>query len=520
MQTVTPGPKRWWALVAIVLCTLTLGFDTTILNVGLPTLAAELDAGTSQLQWIVDAYVLVFAGLILPMGALGDRFGRKRLMLIGLALFAAASLAATYAGSAETVIAARALMGVGAAILTPLTGATLPVMFPPHERPKAIAMLTLGMGIGLPLGPIIGGYLLEHFWWGSIFLINVPVAAVALLAVATLIPESRSGNPKPVDVAGGVTSTAGLVLFVYGVIEAPGRGWTDPLVLATLAGGLLLLVAFAVVERRARQPMIDLRWLRRPRFAWGTATATLVSFSLFGLLFVLPLFLQAVRGHDALEVGVRLLPLIGGLFVGAPLAARLTTAVGTKIPVTFGLAVAAGGLLLGTQTGAGSGYGFLAAWMTITGFGIGLALSPSMDAVLGELPHDEAGSGTAVTMSLRQTAGALGVALLGSLLSAVYRSGLDGAPTAARESITGALAAAAGAGDAALAAAARAAFSGAMAAVLLVCAVLSAIGSVLAALLLPARPDGVSAAPGPAGAERAPSTEDARELADELSRSA
>ena len=204
METVTSSPKRWWALVAIVLCTLTLGFDTTILNVGLPTLATALGAGTSELQWIVDAYILVFAGLLLPMGALGDRYGRKRLLLVGLALFAAASLFAVYAGSAGQVIAARAAMGVGAAILTPLTAATLPVMFPPDERPKAIALLSMGMGLGLPLGPIIGGYLLEHFWWGSIFLVNVPVAAVALLAVATLIPESRAATPKPVDLTGGL----------------------------------------------------------------------------------------------------------------------------------------------------------------------------------------------------------------------------------------------------------------------------------------------------------------------------
>jgi EmrB/QacA subfamily drug resistance transporter len=510
METFTSSPKRWWALVAIVLCALTLGFDTTILNVALPTLATDLSAGTSELQWIVDAYVLVFAGLILPMGALGDRYGRKRMLLLGLALFAASSLFAVYAAGPAGVIGARAVMGVGAAILTPLTLATLPVLFAPHERSKAIALLTMGMGIGLPLGPIIGGYLLEHFWWGAIFLINVPVAAVALLAVATLIPESRARDPKPVDVAGGVLSTVGLVLFVYGVIEAPVRGWTDPLVLAALVAGVLLLVAFVAVERRLTTPMIDLRWFSRPRFALGTAAATIVSFSLFGLLFVLPQFFQAVRGHDALAVGLRLLPLIGGLFFGAPLAARLTTRLGTKIPVVLGMGIAAAALLLGSRTDAGSGYGFIAAWLAIAGFGVGLALSPSMDAVVGELPHDEAGSGSAVTMSLRQTGGALGVALLGSLLSAVYRNGVgDGAPAAARESVNAALAVAARAGDAALATAARTAYVDAMDAVLLACAGLTVVGAVLAAFLLPAHGDAASTP-----------DDDARELADELSRSA
>jgi hypothetical protein len=324
-----------------------------------------------------------------------------------------------------------------------------------------------------------------------------------------LIPESRSASPKPVDVAGGVLSTAGLVLFVYGVIEAPVRGWVDPLVLGALVAGVALLGAFVTAERRAAQPMIDLRWLRRPRFAWGTAAATIVSFTLFGLLFVLPQFFQAVRGHDALEVGLRLLPLIGGLFVGAPLAARLTTAVGTKIPVVFGMGVAATALALGA--GTGTAYGFIATWLALAGFGIGLALSPSMDAVLGELPQDEAGTGTAVTMALRQTGGALGVALLGSILSAVYRGGVgDGGPPAARESVNGALAVAQQAGDAALAAAARTSFAEAMDAVLLACAGLATIGAVLAALRLPAR----------AAEGSTPTADDARELADELPRPA
>jgi EmrB/QacA subfamily drug resistance transporter len=481
--------KRWWALVAIVLCTLTLGFDLTILNVALPTLAADLDAGTSELQWIVDAYVLVFAGLLLPMGALGDRFGRRRLLLAGLVLFGAASVLAVFATGAGQVIVARTLMGVGAAVLTPLTAAMIPVMFDADERPKAIALLTMGMGIGLPLGPIIGGYLLEHFWWGSIFLINVPAAAIALVAVATLIPESRSAHPKAIDLAGGLLSTAGLTLFVYGVIEAPVRGWADPLALGPMVAGLALLAVFVAVERRTAEPMLDLGLFRRPRFAWGTAAGTIATFSLAGLLFVLPQFLQAVRDLDAFEVGLRLLPLIAGLFVGAPVAARLTAWTGTKVPVVTGLLVAAVGLLVGTATTPDSPYGFVATWLLLIGLGVGLALSPAMDAVLGELPHDDAGSGTAVTMTLRQTGGALGVALLGSLLSAVYRADLGpDAPAAARDSLTGALAL----GDAGLAAAARQAFTSGMAAVLTVCAALAVLGALAVARWLPARPTAVA----------------------------
>ncbi|MEV6925912.1 MFS transporter [Dactylosporangium sp. NPDC051485] len=502
MDDVTSSPRRWWALVAIVLSVLTVGFDTTILNVALPTLATALNAGSDDLQWIVNAYVLVFAGLLLVMGALGDRYGRKRLLMIGLLVFAGASLIAVYAGSASQIIAARALMGVGGAILTPLTMAVLPVLFDERDRGKAISLVTMGMGIGLPLGPIIGGYLLEHFWWGSIFVINVPVALIALVAVAFLIPESRSANPKRIDYLGAALSTLGLVALVYGVIEAPARGWTDARVLASLAAGALLLLAFALVERRLAQPMIDLRLFRRPRFAWGTAAGVLASFALFGALFILPQYLQAVRGNDALGVGLRLLPLIGGMFFGAPLGERLAHLTQTRIPVALGLLIGAAGMVMGARTGIGSGYGYVAAWLAITGAGVGLALTPSMDAVLGSLPRDDAGSGTAITMTLRQVGGALGVALLGSLASAVYRDGLDTAPETARQSISAAVLLAARTGDRALALAARTSFLDAMAAVLLVCAAIAVVGAVLVAFFLP----------------RAQSPDTAEESVDELSR--
>jgi EmrB/QacA subfamily drug resistance transporter len=488
------GAKRWWALVAIVLSILTIGFDTTILNVALPTLATAIDAGTDQLQWIVNAYVLVFAGLLLPMGVLGDRYGRKRLLLLGLALFGGASLLAVFAQNAGQLIAARAVMGIGGAILTPVTMAVLPVLFEPEERGKAIAATTMGMGIGLPLGPIIGGLLLRHFWWGSVFLVNIPVAVIAFIAVCFLVPESRDPRPERVDLPGTLLSITGLTSFVYGVIEAPNRGWTDGWVLGTLALGVVLLGTFAVVERRVEAPMIDLRLFRRRRFAWGTASSTISSFSLFGLLFVLPLYLQAVRGHDALGVGVRLLPLIGGLFVGAPLSSRLVERIGSKIPVAAGLTIAAAGLAMGAGTGTGSGYGYVAAWLAIAGLGVGVALTPAMDAVMGELPRERAGSGTAVTMTVRQVAGALGVALLGSIASAVYQNRLDTgalpAPAAkiAEDSVAGGMKVAQQLGDGGLAQAAGSAYLHGMSVVLLVCASLALLGAVLVTAFLPARP--------------------------------
>jgi len=476
--------RRWWALGALVLSLLTIGFDATILNVALPNLATALDAGTAKLQWIIDAYILVFAGLLLPAGAFGDRYGRKLFLLLGLGLFGAASVVASYAGDAGTVIGARALMGIGAAILTPITAAIIPTLFPPAERAKAIAFMAIGLGAGVPLGPIVGGYLLKHFWWGAVFLVNVPVVIIAMIAVAVLIPESKDPTPRRVDVVGGLLSTAGLVAFVYAVIAAPTDGWTSARVLVGGLGGGALIGAFVAWERRVADPMIDLSLFRRPRFLWGSVAGTVASFGMFGLLFVLPLYLQAVQGNDALGTGVRLLPMMGGLIVGARASEKIAARFGTRLPIVAGLALITAGLAIGALTTVDSGYGFVAGWLAVVGLGIGLALAPAMDAVMGELPPERTGSGSAVTMALRQVGGALGVALLGSLSSAVYTANLKrdaglppAAAEAARDSVAGAVAVAGRLGDAALAADARTAFASAMAAVLVACAVVTAGGA-------------------------------------------
>jgi EmrB/QacA subfamily drug resistance transporter len=488
------GSRRWWALGALILSLLAIGFDGTILNVALPTLATALHAGTGALQWMVDAYVLVFAGLLLPMGALGDRYGRKRLLLVGLALFGGASVVATFAGSTGPLIAARALMGLGAAVITTVTLAVVPAIFPPDERAKAVSFVAIGLGLGVPIGPILGGYLLGHFWWGSVFLVNLPIAALATLAVALLVPESRDPVVRRPDVPGGVLSTAGLLTFVYGVIEAPGRGWGSPVVVGSVAAGLVLLAAFVAWERRSRAPMIDLTLFARPRFLWGTVAATLASFALFGLLFVLPQYLQSVGGHDAMGTGVRLLPVMAGLIVGARASTTLAERLGTRLPVTTGLALIGAGLGLGALTGIGTGYGFVATWLAVIGIGVGLTLAPAMDAVLGELPPDRAGSGTALTMTLRQVAGALGVALLGSVSSAAYtgRLHLDGLPAplaaAVRDSVPAGVAVAARLHNAALLGDVRAAYVHAMAVVLVVCAAVVVAGAFAVGRFLPARP--------------------------------
>jgi EmrB/QacA subfamily drug resistance transporter len=487
--------RRWWALGALVVCLLTLGLDGTILNVALPTLAEDLGAGTSQLQWIVDAYILVFAGLLLPLGALGDRVGRRRVLLAGLAVFLVSSLVAAWTTNADGLIVARAFMGLGSAIMTPMAMATLPVIFPPAERGRAISVMAAAMGVGVPLGPILGGWLLDHFWWGSVFLVNVPVALIGMAAALAFIPESRNPHARPADLLGGVLSTAGLVAVVYGVIEAPRRGWGDGVVVAALAAGLVLLLAFGLWERRYAYPMIDLGLFGRPRFLWGTTAATIGTFALFGLLFTLPQYLQSVQGHDAFATGVRLLPMMGGLILGAGGADRIVARIGTKIPVTLGLAVIGGGLVLGATTGPEDGYRLTATWLAVVGFGVGLSLAPSMDAVLGELPPDDTGAGTALTMTLRQVGGALGIALLGSVLADTYRSRLDvgtlppDAAHAARESVAGAAALAERTHAAGLLESARDAYLHAMSAVLLVCAAIAFAGAVLVALRFPARPD-------------------------------
>ncbi|GGD10513.1 DHA2 family efflux MFS transporter permease subunit [Nocardioides daphniae] len=494
MTTSYDDPRRWWALAALGLAVLTLGFDITIMNVALPTIATELEVGTDGLQWMVNAYVLVIAGLMLTCGALGDRYGRRRLLLIGLGLFGISSAIAAWADSAALVIAARGVMGVDAAILMPVAFAVLAALFGPSERGKAVSVLVMGLGVGIPLGPIIGGYLLEHFWWGSIFLINLPIALVGAIAIAVLLPESRDPSPRRPDIGGAVLSTVGLTSLVYGVIEAPTRGWSDPVTVGAITAGLLVLAGFAAWELRVREPMIDLHLFARPQFLWASVAGVLVTFGMLGLLFVVPQYLQFVAGHDPLATGIRLLPLIGGLVVGAPTGERLAARVGYRVPVSAGLAVLAAGVGVGAATDVASGYGFVAAWLAIAGLGIGMALAPAMDAVLDALPTEQAGSGTAITMTLRQTGGALGVALLGSLLAEGYTGRVDtaglpaAAAAAARESIAGALTAAARIGEPSLAVSANAAYLHGMSLVLIATAVTAGVSALLTGWLLPGEP--------------------------------
>ncbi|MFC4499859.1 MULTISPECIES: MFS transporter [Streptomyces] len=513
--TVTPNPRRWWALGALVASMLTLGFDMTILNVALPTMAAELGATTGQQQWMADAYVVVFAALMLPAGLLGDRFGRRRILIVGLGIFLVGSLAGALAGNVEWVVAARAFMGVGGALVTPLALSVLPSLFGSEERTKAVGVISAASALGLPLGPIIGGWLLDHFWWGSVFLVNVPMAAIGIAACVFLLPETSDPASPKVDALSTALTATGLGALIYAIIEAPGRGWGDPLVLAMSGAAAVLITGLVLRERRVARPMLDMELLSHRGFLFSTLAATLVMFVLSGLMFVLPPYLQAVLGHDALGTGLRLLPMMGGLMVSARAAQPVVARFGPRAVVSAGLVVLAFSALLGSRTTVDSGYGFTALWLCVTGLGFGLAVVPAMDGALAALPRDRAGSGSGLLMTMRQVGAAIGIALLGSLLAGVFRDRLDvtglPAPAAdtAGDSVVAAHLIAERTGSAHLAASADSAYVHGMGVILLVCGVAALVTALLAAAFLP------KATPAPATESTGPDmgvpAEDARQ---------
>ena len=518
-----PERRRWLALGALALSVLVVGLDLTVLNLALPTLGADLHASTSDLQWFIDAYSLVLAAALLPAGLLGDRYGRKKLLVAALILFGVASLACAYSQTSGQLIAARAVLGLGAAVILPLSIAVIPVLFAPEERQKAIAVVMASVFIGYPLGPILGGWLLDTFWWGSVFLINVPVIVIALTAVAVLMPESRSEQRPRIDVAGVVISSLGLTSLVYGFIKAGQDGWGDVTVLATIAGGVAILAGFVLWERRVArrpggQPLVELTLFRSPAFTWGTILSTLVSFALFGILFAMPLYFRDVRGLDSLGAGLRLLPMIGGMVVGMAAGTRLQAPrkaqetgpaaspgprVSAKALVATGFAVMAAALATGAFTSVHSGTGFGAAWFAVAGAGLGLAMPSAMNAALGALSAERSGAGSALITAFRQVGAALGAAILGAVLSSAYQSQLDlaGLPAAAasavRSGISGGVAMAHDLGSAALLSSVSAAFVHGLDVMLWCCAGIALAAALLALAFLP-RQAGVPGAEVPA----------------------
>ncbi|WP_078656312.1 MFS transporter [Kitasatospora aureofaciens] len=485
-------PRRWLALVAVALSVLVISFDMTILNVALPTLAAQLQAGTGQQQWIVDAYTLVFAAAMLPAGLLGDRYGRRRTLTAGLALFGLASAVGMLTDSPGTLIAARAAMGLAGALVMPMSLAVIPAIFPAAEQRRATAILTAAIAGGAPLGPLIGGLLLQHFWWGSVFAVNVPLTAIGIVACVLLLPESRNPAAPRMDLPGTVLAATGLGALTYGIIEGADRGWNDPLVLATLIGSVLLLTALVLRSRRQSDPMLDLTLLADPTFRWSSVAATLISLVLFGAFFVLPLYFQSVLGTDALGSGLRLMPMMLGLLAAARFTEPLVTRIGARAVITLGLALLGAALLFGSRTDGSDGYGRAAVWLTVLGVGMGLSLITAQSSALITLPPARAGVGSGLLQTLRQVGGAVGIAAFGSLLAGAYRGALDtgglsaGAAHRAGKSVVAADAIARETGRPALGAAAHTAYVHGMTVVLLVAGLVAVGSAVLVAARMPA----------------------------------
>jgi EmrB/QacA subfamily drug resistance transporter len=489
--------KRWWALGALCLSLVVIGMDNTILNVALPTLSRDLGASASQLQWMVDSYVLVFAGLLLTMGALGDRFGRKKALNIGLTIFGIGSVASAFSGSASTLIATRALMGVGGALIMPATLSIITNIFPTHERGRAIGIWAGVSGIGIILGPLAGGWLLEHFWWGSVFFVNVPIIATALIYGWFVVPDSRDPAATPLDPVGAVLSIGGLVALVYGIIEAPSHGWTSASTITALAIAAVLLAVFIWWELRSEHPMLQMQFFENPRFSAASVSITLVFFALFGTVFLNAQYLQFVLGYTPLQAGVRVMP-VATLIVAAPLSARLAERFGSKIVVAFGLLVVAASLGLLSTVTAASGFPLIASSLAILGAGMGLTMTPATESIMGSLPLAKAGVGSAMNDTTRQVGGALGVAVLGSVLASSYASAMapavrglpSTAASAATDSIGGAVEVAGrlgGSSGAAILQAAHSAFANGMGNALIVAAIVAFVGALVALFFLPAR---------------------------------
>lgn len=492
--------RRWGILGVLILALFGVTLDNTVLNVALPTLARDLSASASQLQWMVDAYVLVFAGLLLVAGALSDRYGRRRALVTGLALFGIGSALAPFVQTADQLILLRAFMGIGAALTMPSTLSIIGDVFEADERPKAIAVWSAVSGLGIVIGPVAGGWLLEHFAWGAVFAINVPFVVIGIVAAMLVVPESRAPGKTPLDPVGAILSVAGLVTLVYGIIEVPSQGWTDPVIVVSLVAATVLLTAFAVWERRTAHPMLDVRLFANPRFSAASLSVTLAFFSLMGVLFFLTQYLQGVQGLSAFETGIRFIPIALGIIVAAPISAQATARIGARITTAAGLGLVAAGLAMLAGVGIGTTDLYVAGVLFVTAAGIGLSMTPATDAIMGALPAEQFGVGSAVNDTVRELGGAFGVAVLGSLFAASYSAAMSTASSAAGlpadaarvagESLAGAGVVAAGIGGpvgATLLASAQAAFVDAMSMTSIIGIGFALAGALVALIWLPAR---------------------------------
>lgn len=496
-------PGRGPILAILCVAVLIINLDGTILNVALPRIVATLHASSSQLQWIVDAYVVVLAGLLLIAGSLGDHLGRKWVFVGGLAAFGLGSALSAFAGTPHDLIGARAFMGIGAAAIMPSTLSILTNVFTePHQRARAIGLWSGTNGLGLAIGPTVGGWLLAHYWWGSVFLINVPVALVTGVAALFVIPDSRNHFAKPPDLVGAGASLVGIGALLWGIIEGPSRGWGSVGIVASLAGALVVIAALVLWERHSEHPLLEVSFFRARRFSVAMASLGLTIFALAGAMFLLTQYLQFCLGYSALATGLRITPIAVVLVIVAAASSIAVRSVGTKVVVVVAMVLIAVGLAALSRLDTQSTYASALPAFFLLGIGTGLAVAPCTDSVMGSVPIDLAGVGSATNSTALQIGSALGVAVLGSLLNTRYQQAMTPllshfavpgpAARAAIGSVGGAMAVAQGVGGplgGQLAQAARASFVEAMGFSFTVGAVIVGAAALLVLALLPARTD-------------------------------
>jgi EmrB/QacA subfamily drug resistance transporter len=495
--------RRWTAMLFLAISLFVIALDNTVMNLALPSISKELGTTATGLQWIVDAYILIFAGMLLTLGSIGDRFGRKRLLQVGLTLFGLFSLGAALSRSTGMLILMRALMGIGAAMIMPSTLSLITATFrDPKERGQAIAFWAATFAVGTGVGPLIGGWLLDHFHWSSVFYINLPIVVVGLIGGYFFIQKSKADNPRRIDVMGCVLSILGLLALVYAIIQAGIDGWNAGNVIAGFIAAAVLLTAFAIWEKHTEQPLLPLHFFRNMSFTGANFALTLVAFALFGSFFFLSQYLQSVHGYSPLAAGARLLPVAFAAGIGATLSARVAQKIGTKLTVAMGIFIAGCGMIYFYLVSApDTSYLLIAIGMVINASGIGFTMSPATNSVMGSVPIDEAGVGSAMNDTTREIGGALGVAVLGTLLNSGYLARINAtqwpaalpeqAMTAIKGSIQGAHIAAQQIPNPQLAqfiiAQSNQAFSDAMAKGLLVAGIILVVTSVITLIILPKR---------------------------------
>jgi len=430
---------RRWAILATMCLSLVLIVATvSSVNVAIPALSgSELRPSDTQVLWIVDAYALVFAALLLPAGALGDRFGRKGALLIGLVIFAAASAVCAFMTSANALIACRAIMGIGAALIMPSTLSLLQSCFPRRERAKAIAMWAGFAGAGGAIGPVMGGALLGHFWYGSVFLIAAPIALVAFIASAVLAPSSREPNAARLDLFGALLSIVGFGSLLAAIIEGPERGWSDPLVVGGFVTAVVCLVGFVAFERKVSDPLLDMKFFRNRRFAMGSMGISATFFAMFSMFFILTQYLQYVAGYSAFGAGLRGLPFAVTMIAVSPRAPLISRRIGAKRAVAGGMATMSVGVLLMSFVGRDTSYLYVAGCLVLTAAGVGAAMPSLSSGIVQSVPMHKAGVGAAVNDTTREFGGAIGIAIVGSIVNSIFRSNvgsaLAGLPAAQQE---------------------------------------------------------------------------------------